>query len=97
MDTTTIDRKFVFKAVNPCNGKEYTEKNALVLCAKDKAVLPAMRAYYDACVNLGCDEFHLESIELLVDRIRRYQREVESKIPDSDSECEIRRCVGGEI
>ena len=97
MDTSTIDRKFIFKAINPCSEDIYTEKNALILCAKDKATLPAMRAYYDACAKMGCDKNHLESIELLIDRIRGYQRDIESRVPDTTGSCEISRCIVGEI
>lgn len=39
-----IDRKFKFVAVNPCNNKVYTEENAIILCAKDQAVVAALIA-----------------------------------------------------
>lgn len=42
---TVIDRKFKIQAVNPVNGNAYTEADALLLCAKDKAVPAALRAY----------------------------------------------------
>lgn len=92
----TIDRKFKILAVNPCNGKHYTDKNALLLCAHDKAVPAALRAYRDECIRLGCEEEHFHSIELLIERVEEYQKDVESRIPDTNLDCEIRRCIGGE-
>jgi hypothetical protein len=90
-----IDRKFKILAVNPCNGKHYTERNAVLLCAKDKAVVPALQAYREACIDLGCGSEHIQSIQLLIQRVQSYQRMVESRIPDTDLECEIDRCING--
>jgi hypothetical protein len=96
MKRETIDRKFRILAVNPCNGKIYTEKDALLLCAKDKAVLRALWAYHDECVNLKCGDEHIASIKLLIARVRRFQEEVEAKTPDTEGACEIARCIHGE-
>ncbi len=92
-----IDRKFVFTAVNPCNGHYYTQANAVVFAAKDRAFLPALESYREACVKLNCDESHIESIDLLIDRVRTYQKTVEKRIPDTDLPCEIDRCIGGNL
>lgn len=94
-----IDRKFEFVAVNPCNGKHYTQHNALILCAKDLAVIPALEAYHEECKRLGADEFHLESIELMIGRIANYQNQNKDKVkvPDTDLDCEIERCIGGNV
>ena len=90
-----IDRKFRILAVNPCKaGKVYTEAEGLFLCAHDLAVVPALLAYADSCKELGCSDEHLESIELLIGRVREYQKEY-SKVPDTDETCEIDRCLGG--
>ena len=93
----TIDRKFIFKAVNPCNGKEYTEENALILCAKDKAVIPALEAYLKACFELGANATHLVSIEKLIGRVKNYQQDIECRVPDTKGECERARCIYGEL
>jgi hypothetical protein len=92
--TMKIDRKFKFVAVNPCNQKVYTEENAIILCAKDRAVVPAMQAYLVACRDLGCGAEHLESVELLINRVKLFQA-VESRVPDTETDCEIDRCIGG--
>lgn len=94
-----IDRKFKFVAVNPCNSKVYTEDNALVLCAKDKAVPAALAAYQSECVRLGCGEEHLESMGLMMVRLAKFQADNADlcKIPDTNTVCEIDRCIGGKI
>lgn len=93
---STIDRKFKFIAVNPCNGNVYTEDNAVVFCAKDQALIPTLSAYRDECKKIGCGNEHLESIDLLIGRILEFQQE-EVKKPDTDTNCEIDRCIGGNI
>jgi hypothetical protein len=90
-----IDRKFRFVATNLCNGKVYTEDNAIVFCAKDRALVAALVAYGDECEKLGCGKEHLESIDLLIDRVTAYQITVEQHIPDTETDCEIDRCIGG--
>lgn len=90
-----IDRKFKIKAVNPCNGNEYTEENSILLCAKDKAVIPALVEYYQACIRLGCHAEHLKSVELLIARVEKFQEEIEARKPDTHLDCEIERCIEG--
>lgn len=89
-----IDRKFRLLAVNPVTGKIYTEDNAMVFCAKDKAVPAALKAYREECIRYGANPEHLESIGLLIDRVELYQRVVESRVPDTVGD-EIPRCIGG--
>jgi hypothetical protein len=90
-----IDKKFKFTAVNPCNLKVYTEHNAVIFCAKDKALLPALNAYRKECIRLGCQDPHVESMDLLIARVQHFQDTVEAKTPDTDGPCEIDRCIGG--
>ena len=89
-----IDKKYRILAVNPCNGHIHTEKDAVLFNASDKALLAALDAYSSECRRLGCGEEHLESISLLYARIAEYQKK-SSKIPDTDTPCEIDRCIGG--
>jgi len=89
-----IDRKFTINAKNPINGNRYTEYNSLLLCAKDRAVPVALKAYKAECVRLGCNQEHIESVELLIGRVEQFQSEVESKIPDTVGK-EIDRCIHG--
>ena len=94
-----IDRKFKFVAVNPCNQKVYTEENAIVFCAKDRALPAALNAYLTECRRLRCGESHIESVNLLLQRVHDYQRtgNGECKVPDTETDCEIDRCIGGKV
>jgi len=83
-------------AINPCKGKHYTEKDAILFCAKDKALIPTLQAYYSECHKLGCGKEHLESVELLMDRVKIFQA-VECRVPDTETDCEIDRCIGGNV
>lgn len=90
----TIDRKFIILAVNPINQHYYTAENSLLLCAKDAAVPAALRAYRNACEQLGCDRNHILSVELLIERVEQYQKENGSKIADTIG-AELDRCIYG--
>ena len=92
-----IDRKFKFVATNPCKNSVYTEENAVVFCAKDKAVPSMLTAYIKECEKIGCGDEHLEAIRLMRGRIIQYQIENESRIPDTETDCEIDRCIGGNV
>lgn len=90
-----IDRKFRFVAVNPCNGRVYTEDNAVVFCAKDAALVSTLESYHENCEALGCADEHLESIRLLIERVREFQVTIEIRVPDTNTDCEVDRCIGG--
>lgn len=92
-----IDRKYKIEAQNPCSGSIHTEKDAVLFLAKDKAFLEgALPGYRAKCIELGANPAHIESIDLLIQRVATYQRLMESKVPDTDLPCEIRRCIDGE-
>ena len=90
-----IDRKFKFVATNPCKGNVYTEDNAIVFCAKDAAVPAMIEAYIKECEMLGCSAEHIESAFLLKKRVVAFQDNIERRIPDTETDCEIDRCIGG--
>lgn len=93
---TVIDRKFRILAINPCKtGRVYTENSGIFFCAKDAAVPAMLEAYAQECRELGSNQEHLESIELLRERVVAYQEMWEKKVPDTDTDCEIDRCIGG--
>jgi len=91
-----IDRKFIIAAQNPINGKKYSQDDALLLCAKDKAVPAALRAYQAECEKLGANPEHIESIGLLIGRVEEYQSNIESRVPDTVGD-EIDRCIATKI
>jgi hypothetical protein len=93
--TTVIDRKFQILAVNPCKkGAVYTEHDGVFFCAKDAALPAALAAYQLECVRLGCASEHIESLELLAARVAEYQKTTK-RVPDTETDCEIDRCIGG--
>ena len=92
-----IDQKYMIEAQNPCSGSIHTEKVAVLFLAEDKAFLEgALSGYRAKCIELGANPAHIESIDLLIQRVATYQRLMESKVFDTDLPCEIRRCVDGE-
>ena len=93
--SVVIDRKFKILAVNPCKmSRVYDETNSILLCAHDVAVPAALRAYRDTCAAINCHPEHLESIDLLIERVTKFQ-ETNAKKPSTDTDCEIARCIDG--
>ena len=90
-----VDRKFKILAVNPCSGNIYTEENSILFCAKDRALIAALRAYEEECVRIGANEEHINSIRMLTKRVAYFQTTIESKVPDTIGDCELDRCIGG--
>jgi hypothetical protein len=81
-----IDRKFKFKAVSVKSGKKYTEKNAIVFLVKD-AMLPKMLGKYkELCVQNGADARQILGLDLLIDRVMKWQRTNEKKVHMPDVE-----------
>ena len=90
-----IDRKFRILAVNPCKAdRVYTENEGIFFAAKDAAVPAMLDAYLEECRRLGSNSEHMESIALLKDRVIEYQK-TRRKIPDTETDCELNRCIGG--
>ena len=90
-----IDWKFRILAVNPCKvNRVYTEADGIFFCAKDAALPAAIVAYIDECKLLDCGDSHIQAMTQALERIRAYQKS-NLKIPDTDTDCEIDRCVGG--
>jgi hypothetical protein len=87
-----VDRKFKILAINPINGKIYTEADAILLCAKDACVPAALAAYQEECIRLGANAEHIESITLLRERVDAYQAQIQRRIPDTVGE-ELARCL----
>ena len=92
-----IDRKYKILAVNPCSGNIHTEDDAILFLAKDLAVLPMLVTYAEECSLLGCEDTHIDSINLLIERVEEYQKAHKIKVPDTDTPCEIERCIRGKV
>ena len=92
-----IDRKYRILAVNPCSGNVHNEEDSVLFLAKDEALLVALEAYVEECSLLGCEDTHLESVNLLIERVEEYQRKVKVEVPDTNLPCEIDRCIRGKL
>jgi len=95
---TVIDRKYQIMAINPCSGKVHNEHDSILFMAADRLV-PSMLAHYilEAEKDPDIGEDHVESMILLLQRVQNYQSEHGMKIPDTDTPCEVDRCIGGKI
>lgn len=80
----SIDRKFRIKAYNLGSGEEHSEEDAVLFLARDKALLYTLLDYRRNCKELGTGPDHIKGINLLIGRVRKYQQEHGSKIPDTD-------------
>jgi hypothetical protein len=79
-----IDRKFKIKAISNKSGKIYTENNAILFLLKDKN-LPAMLVRYkELCVQSGADERQILGLDLLYDRVMKWQRKNDKKVHLAD-------------
>ena len=93
---TVIDWKFIIFAVNPANGKVYTEENSLLLCAKDAAVPDALETYGASSDRRGSNPEHVVSAGLLRERVIDFQtRAGGGRVHDTLGE-ELPRCLRGE-
>lgn len=88
-----IDRKFRFTAVSIQTGKKYTEKNALVFLLKDSLLPNLLDAYIGLCAQAQVDERQLKGVQLLKDRVMKWQRENMKKVhmPDVQEGVEEKR------
>lgn len=68
----SVDLKFRINAISRKSGKAYTDQNAVLFLASDKALPAALRAYRDECVKLGADPAQIESLGLLIRRVEEY-------------------------
>lgn len=97
MKAKLIDWKFNILALNPCKNDFHSSEDSFLFLAKDRAVPAALQAYREECERLGCGPEHLEAIDLLYDRVIEFQELRGSKIPDTETPCEIDRCIGGNL
>jgi|SRR3972149_6540599 len=81
-----IDRKFFIIADHVTKHTSYTERDAVLFLAKDKALPDTLRYYHEKCAKLGADERQLKSVALLLDRVEAYQAAHPElcKVPDVD-------------
>lgn len=81
-----IDRKFKFKAVSNKSGKVYTERDGVLFLVKDKLLPRLLGKYKELCAQEGADERQILGLDLLIDRVMKWQRKNEKKVHMPDVE-----------
>lgn len=81
-----LDRKFKFKAISIKSGKRYTQQNAIVFLVKDSLLPNLLDKYIELCSQAQVDERQLRGMQLLKDRVMRWQRENMKKVHPPDVE-----------
>jgi hypothetical protein len=86
MNMEAIDRKFEFEGRCTEHDHIYTHFEGVLFLAKDRAFLAVLPDYRRRCEELGVGSEQLQGIDLLIQRVERYQREHPDKvkIPDVD-------------
>lgn len=79
-----IDRKFTITANAIHNGKHYDEHDAVLFLAKDRAFLLTLPDYRRHCEEIGAGPDQLRALDLLIERVTRFQAENPTKVPDVD-------------
>ncbi len=82
----SIDRKFSISATAHKSQKHYTECEAVLFLAKDKAFLLTLPTYLEKCKEVGAGPDQIKAVELMMERVRQYQAShpQDVKIPDVD-------------
>lgn len=90
-----IDRKFIILAVNPVNGKIYTDADGFFVCAKDISAPDGVEGLIKGAIEARSNHEHVESLKLLRERIVQFQIDMGGgRTPDTIGE-EIPRCLHG--
>jgi len=81
-----VERKFRISAVSTEHGNLHDENHAVLFLAKDRAFPVALRAYRAECERIGAAPAQLSGIDLLIERVERYQAANPHlvKVPDVD-------------
>ncbi len=69
-----IDALFRIFAVNTTIGNIHTQEDGFFMQAYSYGVLPMLHGYKIGCQNLGCGKEHIESIDLLIEKITLFQK-----------------------
>ena len=79
-----IDRKFDITASATTKKRKYDSTNSILFLAKDKALPSMLRHYQRTLIKLEADERQIKSIDLLIERVIKFQNENPEKIKVAD-------------
>jgi hypothetical protein len=87
---TAIDRKFSIRANSLASGNSYTEEEAVLFLARDRAFALTLPTYLENTKKIGAGPDQIRAVELLMNRVFRYQIENPDKVkvPDVDPDLE---------
>ncbi len=80
----SIDRKFLIEATSISSGNQYSQDDAVLFLAKDKAFLLTLPTYREKCVEVGAGPDQIKAVDMLIDRVAAFQANNPTKIPDVD-------------
>lgn len=82
----SIDRKFKIQAQSIHSGATYTEDDAVLFLAKDRAFILTLPTYLENCKKVGAGQDQILAVELLINRVNDYQYSHPNltKVPDVD-------------
>jgi len=91
-----IDTKYIFRGFKAEGGpfvSMVTQNNAIVFKAGDLAFALTLPLYRNICSDLGAHERQLKAIDLLIERVKAYQKNNPElcKVPDVDAGEEEKR------
>lgn len=92
-----IDRKFIFRGQRLNGGDDFDESNAIIMCVKDQAFPAMLERYRQESIRQGVDRKAVDELSTLISRVVDYQLQHDFKIPDTVGQCEISRCIDGNL
>src|SRR5262245_40421543 len=81
-----IDRKFTISARCLEHGHPHSEADAVLFLAHDRALIPTLQFYRDECQALGADARQIEGVDMLIGRVREWQRRYSNVLKVADVE-----------
>lgn len=95
-ESNIIDRKFIIKVKLPHTDRIINQSEVIVFCAKDKAFPAFINEYINITTNINQPNYgSIRALKDLLYRVMFYQENIEAKVPDTNIEGEIQRCIHG--
>lgn len=81
-----IDYKFDIYGIRLADAAEYTSNNAIIFCAKDRALIYALNLLIQHCIDMEADGGYVDSLYQLLNKIREFQHIFGNKLPTTTTE-----------
>jgi len=83
-----LDAKFEGTIIKVKDGSVVPEDEYVVFLAKDNAFAAILPTYRAKCVELGCDDEQIASIDRMIERLRTWRKANPRKLKDPDAKGE---------